>query len=169
MKCKNCGADSAVYDSRLEATTNCIYRRRRCNSCGAKWTTQELFSTMPWLSARPCEVDGCGKPCDVGRKKCRYHIKAKRAEKDKQIREDLVYKQRVCKNHPHRLATTKTTTLKCIECWRAYRAGIAKANRKRRRDDAARAASRAAGEIQEVRVPEILHPTDDWDEEATRG
>ena len=55
MVCVHCGHDTKVTNSRLQRRTNQVWRRRRCLSCGATFTTLEAadFGAV-WL------VEGLG-------------------------------------------------------------------------------------------------------------
>jgi transcriptional repressor NrdR len=45
MKCSACGCvHSIIIDSRLRTTHNEMWRRRKCLSCGKKFTTHERVS-----------------------------------------------------------------------------------------------------------------------------
>ena len=48
MRCPFCNQDiSKVVDSRPVEDTNCIRRRRMCESCGKRFTTYEKVETIP--------------------------------------------------------------------------------------------------------------------------
>jgi len=42
MVCLECGAKTAVINSRLQKRSNSVWRRRQCRKCQAIFTTQEL-------------------------------------------------------------------------------------------------------------------------------
>ena len=48
MKCPYCGSeDTRVTDSRPVEESNSIRRRRQCDSCGKRFTTEEKIETIP--------------------------------------------------------------------------------------------------------------------------
>lgn len=44
MKCPKCNAHSIVLDTRFRKTTKVYYRRRKCPSCGFKFSTREIYA-----------------------------------------------------------------------------------------------------------------------------
>jgi transcriptional repressor NrdR len=42
MVCIYCNETTQVYNSRLQKRTNSVWRRRKCNSCGAAFSTLEI-------------------------------------------------------------------------------------------------------------------------------
>jgi len=49
MVCPFCRSESQVYNSRARGQGLVIWRRRRCNGCGACWTTHESIDSSTTL------------------------------------------------------------------------------------------------------------------------
>lgn len=53
MNCPKCKADSEVYDSRRKNGGTRIWRRRKCQKCGHRWTTNERILRLPFWLGKP--------------------------------------------------------------------------------------------------------------------
>lgn len=49
MKCKHCGGNTGVVDSRHKPNRNVVWRRRRCKKCGRIMQTEECAVTPAYV------------------------------------------------------------------------------------------------------------------------
>lgn len=53
MNCPECGSTSSVYETRTESKGKVVTRRRRCDSCGATWKTEERVQRASIIASKP--------------------------------------------------------------------------------------------------------------------
>jgi hypothetical protein len=124
MRCQkwDCTGHGMVYDTRTDAESGTVWRRRKCDVCAKRWTTAETATTKPMLWKRNCDEPGCDLVPPLGKRICLKHRAAHNNTWQKGLRDDLKHKVRTCRNHPDKNATIKTSMRLCEECLSVYRA-----------------------------------------------